>query len=256
MRGWWQEIAGLVLPGECVGCGRPRSVLCEACRAALGGGAVPGAGAAWRVRPDPVPAGLPPVHAAGLYEGPVRAALLAHKERGALGLAGPLGAALAGAVRAAASCPGGGGWGGGGALEAGERPLLLVPVPSARRAVAARGHDAGRRLALAAARSLRAAGLPARAAPVLRQCRAVADQAGLGARQRRANVAGALGVRMGGEGLLMREGPVVLVDDLMTTGASLAEAARAVSLAGAGVLGAAVVAASGVPPREAEKKRN
>ncbi|MFC5149670.1 ComF family protein [Streptomyces aureoversilis] len=134
--------------------------------------------------------------------------------------------------------------------------MLLVPVPSARRAVAARGHDAGRRLALAAARALRAAGLPARAVPVLRQCRAVADQAGLGARQRRANVAGALGVRMGGERLLMREGPVVLVDDLMTTGASLAEAARAVSLAGGSLLGAAVVAASGVPPREAEKKRN
>ncbi|GGX68183.1 ComF family protein [Streptomyces hiroshimensis] len=256
MPGWWQEIAGLVLPGECAGCGRPRSVLCETCRVALGGGAVPGAGAVWRVRPDPAPPGLPPVHAAARYEGPVRSALLAHKERGALGLAGPLGAALAGAVRSVAGCPGGGGWGGGGALEAGERPLLLVPVPSARRAVAARGHDAGRRLALAAARALRAAGVPARVAAVLRQCRPVADQAGLGARERRANVAGALGVRMGGEGLLLREGPVVLVDDLMTTGASLAEAARAVSLAGGRALGAAVVAASGVPPCEAEKNRN
>ncbi|MGK5733254.1 ComF family protein [Streptomyces sp. URMC 124] len=256
MRRWWQEIAGLVLPGECAGCGRPRSVLCEVCRAALGGSAWPGASAAWRVRPDPEPAGLPPVHAAAPYEGPVRSALLAHKERGALGLAGPLGAALAGAVRAATNGPGGGRWGGGGALEAGERPLLLVPVPSARRAVAARGHDAGRRLALSASRALRAAGQPARTAAVLRQCRPVADQAGLGARQRRANVAGALGVRMGGEGLLRSEGPVVLVDDLMTTGASLAEAARAVSLAGGRVLGAAVVAASGVPPREAEKNRN
>ncbi|MGK5549277.1 ComF family protein, partial [Streptomyces sp. URMC 127] len=133
---------------------------------------------------------------------------------------------------------------GGGALEAGERPLLLVPVPSARRAVAARGHDAGRRLALGAARELRAGGLPVAVAAVLRQHRAVADQAGLGARQRRANVAGALGVRMGAERLLRSEGPVVLVDDLMTTGSSLAEAARAVSLAGGRVLGAAVVAAS------------
>ncbi|MGW2598548.1 ComF family protein [Streptomyces klenkii] len=250
MRGLWQEIAGLVLPGECAGCGRPRSVLCEACRAALGGSGV------WRARPDPEPAGLPPVHAAALYEGPVRSALLAHKERGALGLAGPLGAALAGAVRCAASGPGGGRWGGGGALEAGERPLLLVPVPSARRAVAARGHDAGRRLALGAARALRAGGLPVAVAAVLRQCRVVADQAGLGARQRRANVAGALGVRMGAERLLMREGPVVLVDDLMTTGSSLAEAARAVSLAGGRVVGAAVVAASGAVPRSAEKNRN
>jgi hypothetical protein len=62
---------------------------------------------------------------------------------------------------------------------------------------------------------------------VLRQRRPVADQAGLNSRQRQENLAGALGVVRGGAGLL-RGGAVVLVDDLMTTGASLAEAARAV----------------------------
>ena len=109
----------------------------------------------------------------------------------------------------------------------GDGPVLLVPVPSARRAVRARGHDPARRIALAAAGELRRTGTPARVAGVLRQRRAVADQAGLDSRQRLDNLAGALEVAAGGTRLL-GGGPVVLVDDLMTTGASLAEAARAV----------------------------
>nr|WP_317135526.1 phosphoribosyltransferase family protein [Streptomyces thermolilacinus] len=81
-------------------------------------------------------------------------------------------------------------------------------------------------MAVAAARELRSGGAAVRVAPVLRQRRAVADQAGLDARRRQANMAGALEVLPGGARLL--EGArVVLVDDLMTTGASLAEAARA-----------------------------
>ncbi|WP_455680728.1 ComF family protein [Streptomyces pseudovenezuelae] len=106
-------------------------------------------------------------------------------------------------------------------------PVLLVPVPSARRAVRARGHDPARRIALAAAGELRRAGMPARVVAVLRQRRWVADQSGLNSRQRLDNLAGALTVVPGG-GRLLAEGLVVLVDDLMTTGASLTEAARAV----------------------------
>ncbi|UXY20144.1 ComF family protein [Streptomyces cynarae] len=217
MRGWWQDLTDLVLPAECGGCGRPRTVLCPECRAALHGTAPR------LVRPVPEPAGLPPVHAAAPYEGAVRATLLSHKERGALTLAGPLGTALAGAVRACcgslASRAGGG-----------PTPVLLVPVPSARRAVRARGHDPTRRIALAAAGQLRRAGTAARVAAVLRQRRAVADQAGLGSRERLTNLAGALEVPAGSARLLAG-GRIVLVDDLMTTGASLTEAARAVRAA-------------------------
>lgn len=177
MRGWWQDLTDLVLPAECGGCGRPRTVLCPRCRAALMGDAPS------RVRPDPEPPGLPVVHAAAPYEDQVRAALLAHKERGALMLAGPLGAALAGAVRAGLG-PGGRA---DGAVDSGT-PVLLVPVPSARWAVRARGHDPARRIALAAAAGLRRSGTSARVVAVLRQRRAVADQAGLNSRQRLDNL--------------------------------------------------------------------
>ncbi|MEU6145087.1 ComF family protein [Streptomyces sp. NPDC047081] len=289
MRGWWQDLTDLVLPAECGGCGRPRTVLCPECRAALSGAAPS------RVRPVPEPPGLPVVHAAARYADEVRAALLAHKERGALALATPLGAALAGAVRAGLGEIGGCGWGeGDGGVRAGiggvgpaaelgmagtsaeprgsgasagfggpggaagpgvptmsvgltggsvgcgcgpggvvpdaRRPVLLVPVPSARGAVRARGHDPARRIALAAAGELRRGGVPARVLAVLRQRRAVADQSGLNSRQRLENLAGALAVAPGGERLL-RGGRIVLVDDLMTTGASLTEAARAVRAA-------------------------
>ncbi|MET8482159.1 hypothetical protein ABZV68_34050, partial [Streptomyces clavifer] len=94
--------------------------------------------------------------------------------------------------------------------------------------------------------------------PVLRQRRPVADQSGLGARERQVNLAGALVVASGARRLL-DEGPVVLVDDLLTTGASLAEAARAVGAAGPAATGAAtglraaVVAAS---PSAFEINRN
>ncbi|MFH0518701.1 ComF family protein [Streptomyces sp. M41] len=255
MRGWWQDLTDLVLPAECGGCGTPRTVLCPECRAVLSGTAPS------RVRPVPEPTGLPVVHAAARYTDEVRAALLAHKERGALALAAPLGAALAGAVRAglretcaagsgpsvpagsgpsgpvgpvrrsrARSSPAWAGAEGNGRYAGAGLPVLLVPVPSARAAVRARGHDPARRIAFAAAGELRRAGTSARVLAVLRQRREVADQSGLNSCQRLDNLAGALTVAPGGARLLV-EGPVVLVDDLMTTGASLAEAARAVRAA-------------------------
>lgn len=226
MRGWWQEISSLVLPTRCAGCGGPRGVVCARCREALA------AGPAGRVRTVVRPAGLPPVYAACDYADEARALLLAHKERGALTLAGPLGAALAvSAGRALGDARG---------FLAGGRQLYVVPVPSAPAAVARRGHDPVRRMALAAAGRLRREGFPASALALLRQCRPVVDQVGLGAGARLANLSGAHRAR---PGLLPAGGLVLLVDDVVTTGASLAEAARAVRASGGRPLAAAVVAA-------------
>ncbi|MGW3185413.1 ComF family protein [Kitasatospora sp. NPDC001119] len=229
-------LAGLLdvlLPADCAGCGSEHTQLCPACRHALA-----------TARPAPTP--LPWTHAAAPYTGPVRQLLLAHKERGALRLAAPLGEALGRAVRSALGA------------RAGAAPLLLVPMPSARSAVRARGHDPTLRLAGAAARSLRRAGLDVRAAPLLRHARPVADQAGLNAAERRRNLHGALTVlprartgRAGltGPGSVVGPGSLagrhpVLVDDLVTTGASLAEAARALADAGLPVRAGATVAAT------------
>jgi predicted amidophosphoribosyltransferase len=205
------DLADLVLPRVCGGCSAPGHALCLACRRLLG--------APFGWRPTPCPPGLPHLVSAAAYDGEVRSALLAHKEHGRRGLTRPLGEALARAV-AALGPPGG---------------VLLVPVPSSRAAVRARGQDHARRLAAAAARELPGC----RARPLLVPARAVADQSGLDSRQRAANLAGALRARQPLPGVR-----VVVVDDVVTTGATLVEAARALRAAGADVRGAAVVAAT------------
>lgn len=236
----------LLLPAPCAGCGHEGGggQLCAGCRDLLAG--LRGR----RAGPSPAPTGLPPVHSCVTYGDPVRRLLIAHKERGALRLAGPLGAVLAAAVGSAVA-------------ETGALPqegVLLVPVPSARRAVRARGHDPMLRLARCAARELRRGGLPCRVGPALRPARRVEDQAGLGAAARHRNLHGALTV----PGPLRRHlagRQIILVDDLVTTGASLAEATRALTAAGAPPLAAATLAttarrsAGGRWPRAAHRRR-
>lgn len=215
----------LLLPTACVGCGATRTQLCPDCRTLLV------AAEPLRTRPAHPAPGLPEVYAAVRYEGPIRQVLLHHKERGALRLATPLGQALALAVRAAFP-----------ATPVPGYPLLLVPMPSTAQATRARGHDPMARIARAAASALRRSGVPTRVVPALRHARAVADQSGLDAAARQRNLRGALTVHAHGEAL--RAGHVLVVDDLVTTGASLSEASRALGESGIDVLAAAVVAAT------------
>jgi predicted amidophosphoribosyltransferase len=211
----------LVLPQSCAGCDMAGSRLCRPCAAILTEAASAPLG---RTAPTPVPPGFPRrAAAAASYDGVLRAVLVAHKEKGRLGLVRPLGRALAAAVDRLDPPPG----------------VLLVPVPSAAAAVRTRGHDHARRLARAAARELRAAGTAAQVAPLLRPARAVADQAGLGSTARQTNLRGAMMATRPLPGRV-----VVVVDDLVTTGVTLAEAARALTAAGANVHGAATVAAT------------
>jgi predicted amidophosphoribosyltransferase len=218
------SVLDLLLPVGCAGCGRPGAPACVDCAAWL-------AGAAVAVLPSPAPCGLPPPYTAATYDGVVRELLLAAKERGAVGLLPLLGAALSTAVVLAVA-----------GLPA-ERRLVLVPVPSTRAAVRSRGDDVVQVLARRAAGQLRRTGRTVAVAPVLHHVRSVRDSAGLGAADRAVNLAGALGVRESGRARL-RGGAVIVVDDLMTTGATLAEAARALRRAGGDVHAAATVAAT------------
>lgn len=246
--------ASLVLARSCAGCGAVDATWCSDCARALGG--VPYA--AW---PVPSPARLPTPFAVAPYDGPVRAALLAHKEGGRTALARPLGAALAAAVQAGVTSleirpppdrtdpmhltNQAGRTNRTGRRGAGQRapPVRLVPVPSRRAAVRSRGHDATLRLARVAAARLRRGGVAAQVLPVLRTARVVADQSGLSAVERAANLDRALRVPLPMQRLVRRQ-QVVVVDDVITSGATLAEAARALGAAGADVAFVATVAAT------------
>ncbi|MEO7752566.1 MAG: phosphoribosyltransferase family protein [Terracoccus sp.] len=225
----------LVLPAECLGCGRPGRTWCRRCALALerlvAGGVV-------QVRPTPAPPGLPPVHAACDYADPVRAVIGRWKDHGRHDAAPLLGPLLTASARAAVRQ---GGWVG--------RPAILVPAPSSAQSRRARGGTPMEGLARRVLPDPREPPDlldplgPLRLAPVLAHGRSVADQAGLGTAERRRNLDGALTLRPRWHEVVTGR-PVVLVDDVMTTGSTLAEAARVLRAAGASDVVAAVVAAT------------
>jgi predicted amidophosphoribosyltransferase len=104
--------------------------------------------------------------------------------------------------------------------------------------VRTRGYDHALRLARAAAGACRTRGVPAVGRHLLQPARTAADQSGLDAAAREANLRGALCA------LPVPPSRVVLVDDLVTTGVTLQEAARALAQGGHVVLGAAVLGAT------------
>lgn len=224
------SLLDLLFPGRCAGCGRPGAQCCPDCRRWL----QQQPSAAW---PHPVPRGLPPPWAIAEYDGVVRALLLSYKERGAVGLGSILAGGLASSVQAAMPANGG--------------PVRLVPVPSSRRVVRDRGDDVVLRMTCRAASAVRRAGGDVTVIPALRHVRRVADSAGLGARERQANLSGALAVSEGRQRQLAGA-LVVITDDLITTGATIAEAAQVLGSRGAVVVGAAVVAATRRRARSAQ----
>lgn len=147
------------------------------------------------------------------FDGVPARVLRALKEEGRTSLARALAPALAAAATA----------GGGASADA------VAVLPSSRAAMRRRGYRVPELLA-------RRAGLPP--AKLLVVARATADQRALGRDERGRNVAGSLRAR---DAVGLR---VLIVDDVVTTGATLDEAARALRAAGATVLGAATVAAT------------
>jgi predicted amidophosphoribosyltransferase len=203
----------LILPLECGGCGIPATRWCEGCAREL------------IVKPDDPHLVSPridpqvPVFALGRYGGARRQAILAMKERGRGDLVAPLALALAVGLHRLLS------WG------IVETPLTIVPAPTRRSSARRRGGDPVARMAGTAV--ARHPGIAVGSA--LRIKALTRDSVGLGSAERERNIAGRVVLR----------GPrppteVVLVDDIVTTGATARESVRV--LRDAGVRVAAVLA--------------
>ena len=198
------DALAFLFPVPCAGCGADGRAVCASC--------------ATRLAPDLRRldlAGVGPVTAGFAYDGVARSAILALKEQGRAGLAAPLAPALAGAVTAGLTT---------------HPDARVVAIPSSRSARRRRGYEPVRMLAARAGIRLTPAFLPARAH---------GPQKTLGVDARAANLDGVfeLARPVGGS-------RVLLLDDVVTTGATLTAAAAVLRAAGAEVVGAAVLAAT------------
>ena len=199
----------VALPAACVGCGREGPPLCAACAPALDRRLDAPAGVPIGL-PGELPAPLLQLDWCAPFGGTVRAALHAIKYAGEQRLAEPLGAAVARR------------W-----ARVGVGTDLVTHVPVHAERARTRGYDQAELIARAAARQL---ALPY-AALLVRE-RATIAQFDLDRVDRADNVAGAFAARSG-------HGPdpagrwILLIDDVVTTGATLAACADAMERAGA-----------------------
>lgn len=206
--GWLDDVAHVVVGARCVACENVALGLCRDCALA--------------VRPEARVVREHPclIAASGNYDGVLRSALIAWKERGRFAVERTLAHLLAAAVLA---------------LEA-DPPITLVPIPSRPDRRRARGADVIADVARCTAKLLRGIGVETRVEPSLGFVRRVRDQAGLSAAARAENLHASLAVRR------TPSGTVVVVDDIVTTGATVGEAVRALQAGYVRVAGAAVIA--------------
>lgn len=209
-------LLGLIWPTRCVACGVPDVECCAECRAQL-------RLAEGRVLRARTTAGVP-VYVAGPYAGPPRALLLACKHGGRTVFARQLGALLRAPLRDALR------------NAHGRTPPVLVAAPSRASRVRARGFRHVELIARAALRGWGPGSPRPRLLPgVLRALPGRRAQVGLDAAARRRNAA-RVAVRRAARPILWHR-EVILVDDIVTTGATVDGACRALEGAGARVIG-------------------
>ncbi|WP_457974298.1 ComF family protein [Arthrobacter sp. D1-17] len=234
------EVMALAVPVDCVCCGKEDQALCAGCerqvrlltrrpfRAESAAPALMGTDGSV----------LLPVVAAGIYREELAQSILSFKRHGQ----GPLCAVLAKALGKAVLAAAGAG-----------PDIWLVPVPTSGGAYRKRGFSPVHLLLTRLRRDGMLGGMKCQ--DVLRRVRVPASaggglpggQKGLGRGDRVRRVRGSMRAarRAGAAGLAGR--PCIIVDDVLTTGSTVAEAARALQEAGAVVRGAVVLAATRAP---------
>jgi ComF family protein len=208
----------LLLPPTCPGCGQEGAIICAGCARWLARRLEEPAGVPLGL-PWPLPPGLVQLEWCAAFTGPVRAAIHAHKYRGDRRLAEPLGRAIADRWR-----------------RVGDTGDVVVHVPVHASKLRDRGFDQARDLARACAR-----GLGLRAVDALERAERTAAMHALGRAERARNVGGAFRVRPGMERAVAGR-HVLLVDDVLTTGATMSGCARALLAAGASSVSGLAVA--------------
>ncbi|MBL3698905.1 ComF family protein [Leucobacter luti] len=219
------DLLALLWPTECVGCGAADRECCASCLRALRA-----------ARPGHPPQLGTPCFARAEYAGVMRAVLVALKHGGRVRFARELGAQLSVPLHAArAQC---------GAA----RPPVIVPAPSRPASVRRRGFRHVELLVAAALRAQRRRGSPMPTVlRALRTTRGRRGQVGLGPAERARN-AGLLGLRRTARAAL-RGREVILVDDVLTTGATVLAARDTLTAAGARVVAIVVLCvAERAPP--------
>jgi predicted amidophosphoribosyltransferase len=219
--------ADLVWPADCAGCGRELAgPFCPVCRLALLGPVRRLEDGAPRLVPADGGPALP-VWSSAWYAGAVRRGIVAWKRQGRGELETEMRRAVARTAEAVARL-----------LAAVSPVVAVVPVPSRLVRRVSRRAGGTTVLAVAAAEALAGAGLAAHYADALTRAAASREQAGRSLRQRAAGREGTTGVKK------LPGAPCLLVDDVLTTGATLLDAERALARAGALTLGAVVLAVS------------
>jgi predicted amidophosphoribosyltransferase len=241
LAGALSEVVALAVPVECVCCGREDRAICAGCERQL---------RLLTKRPFRAESAAPalmgsdgsvllPVVAAGIYREELAQSVLSFKRHGQ----GPLGAALGKALGKAVLA----------ATGTASSEVWLVPVPSSGSAYRKRGFSPVH-LLLARLRHDAALG-GMKCHDVLRKVRSPSTaggggpggQKGLGRGDRVRRVRRSMRAVRGAGAAGLAGRPCIIIDDVLTTGSTLAEAARALHQAGAVVRGAVVLAATRAP---------
>ena len=207
------DLADLVLARTCAGCESPGTLLCEICWAHLTRGPIE----------HDVPDGGVAL-ASTTYLGVGRSVIIAHKEHGCHALTPVLGILLARAVTSLTA-----------------EPVRLVPIPPHAHSLAVRGTDPLADVVGATVRCLRSIGQQAVREPLLARVREGGSVKKLDRAARRESIESSFVIALRRRPHL---GHLIVVDDVITTGATITEARRALERGGLTVLGAAAVAST------------